>query len=41
VLESAPDKPTNHRALDDVLASIDELRHYRAALFTPPDKGPE
>jgi oligoribonuclease len=41
VLESAPDKPTNHRALDDVLASIDELRHYRAALFTPPEMGPE
>jgi oligoribonuclease len=34
VLASAPDKPSNHRALDDVRASIEELRHYREALFT-------
>ena|SRR5579862_805688 len=36
VLASSPEKPTNHRALDDIRASIEELRHYRAALFTPP-----
>ncbi|MEE3279419.1 MAG: oligoribonuclease, partial [Pseudomonadota bacterium] len=26
-------KKGNHRALDDVLESIDELRHYRTHLF--------
>jgi oligoribonuclease len=36
LLASAPDKPTNHRALDDIRASVDELRHYRAGLFGPP-----
>ncbi len=36
VLAAAPDKPSNHRALDDVRASIEELRHYREALFTEP-----
>jgi oligoribonuclease len=40
VLASAPEKPSNHRALDDVRASIDELRHYRAALFAPPAPAP-
>ncbi len=30
VLAAAPDKPSNHRALDDIRASIEELRHYRA-----------
>jgi oligoribonuclease len=33
VLDAAPDKPTSHRAMDDVRASVDELRHYRDALF--------
>lgn len=28
-----PAKRTNHRALDDVLESIAELRHYRARVF--------
>jgi oligoribonuclease len=37
VLASAPEKPTSHRALDDVRASIEELRHYRAAIFTDPN----
>jgi oligoribonuclease len=41
VLTSAPEKPTSHRALDDVRASIDELRHYRAALFGPPKEPTE
>lgn len=36
VVESAPEKAGGHRALGDVLESIDELRHYRdAGLFDP------
>ena len=35
VLTSAPEKVSNHRAMEDVLASVAELRHYRAALFAP------
>ncbi len=35
LLGSAPEKPSNHRALDDVRASIDELRYYRAQLLAP------
>lgn len=31
---SAPKKAGGHRALDDIRESLDELRHYRAALFT-------
>jgi len=33
VLASAPDKASTHRALDDIRASVDELRHYRATMF--------
>jgi oligoribonuclease len=33
VLASAPEKQSSHRAMEDVLASVAELRHYRAALF--------
>ena len=33
VLTSAPEKATGHRAMDDVLESLDELRHYRATVF--------
>lgn len=33
LLESAPEKVSIHRAMDDIRASVDELRHYRAALF--------
>lgn len=35
---SAPKKAGGHRALDDIRESLDELRHYRAALFvsSPP-----
>jgi len=29
VVTSAPAKPDSHRALDDIRASINELRHYR------------
>jgi len=33
VLECAPRKRESHRALDDVVESIEELRHYRSAFF--------
>jgi oligoribonuclease len=36
----APIKTGNHRALGDILDSIDELRYYRAALFVP-EPGPD
>jgi oligoribonuclease len=36
VLASAPEKQSSHRAMEDVLASVAELRHYRAALFGTP-----
>jgi len=32
-LESAPKKAAGHRAMGDIRESLDELRHYRAALF--------
>ncbi|WP_210578712.1 oligoribonuclease [Actinomyces succiniciruminis] len=35
----APEKHGGHRALADILESIDELRYYRAVLF-PRDEGP-
>ena len=35
----APKKTGGHRALADILESIDELRYYRAVLF-PSDEGP-
>jgi len=37
---SAPAKNGGHRALADILESIDELRYYRAALF-PAQPGPD
>jgi oligoribonuclease len=37
---AAPDKRGNHRALADILESIEELRYYRAAVFVP-SPGPE
>jgi oligoribonuclease len=40
VLAQAPEKESNHRAMDDVRASVDELRHYRAALFATPTQAP-
>jgi oligoribonuclease len=36
----APDKAGNHRALDDIRESIEELRWYRAQLFVDPKKLP-
>jgi oligoribonuclease len=33
---AAPTKRGNHRALADIQESIEELRYYRAAVFTPP-----
>lgn len=33
---AAPAKRGNHRALADILESIEELRYYRAAIFVPP-----
>lgn len=36
VLASVPKKSGGHRALADIRESIDELRHYRAALFREP-----
>ncbi|MCZ0858963.1 oligoribonuclease [Actinomyces israelii] len=35
----SPEKRGGHRALADILESIDELRYYRRLLF-PPDEGP-
>jgi len=32
----APKKEGNHRALDDIRESVDELRHYRTEIFRPP-----
>ncbi len=41
LLKTAPDKQSTHRAMDDVKASIEELRHYREALFPAgPEGGP-
>jgi oligoribonuclease len=37
---NAPAKRGNHRALADILESIEELRYYRAAIFVP-SPGPE
>jgi oligoribonuclease len=37
---SAPEKGGQHRALADILESIEELRYYREAMFVPPP-GPE
>ena len=36
----SPEKNGGHRALADILESIDELRYYRAALFVP-QPGPD
>jgi oligoribonuclease len=33
VLDALPEKETTHRALDDIRESIEELQHYRDALF--------
>ena len=36
VYKSAPEKAKGHRALDDILESLNELRHYRDRLFSLP-----
>lgn len=36
----APPKKDRHRALDDILESIEELRFYRSHVFTPPGGTP-
>ena len=33
---SAPQKAGGHRALADILESVEELRYYRSAIFVPP-----
>ncbi|KAI9500259.1 rna exonuclease [Coemansia spiralis] len=33
VLEAAPTKKETHRALDDIIESIEELRYYKSSLF--------
>jgi oligoribonuclease len=35
VLDAAPKKAQNHRALDDIRESVAELRYYRETLFRP------
>lgn len=35
VWECKPEKAVGHRALQDILESIDELRYYRATMFVP------
>ena len=35
-IQSSPRKSGSHRALDDIRASIDELRFYRGEVFLPP-----
>jgi len=35
-LKAAPRKATNHRAMDDIKESLDELKFYRQTLFKPP-----
>jgi oligoribonuclease len=37
----APRKGDKHRALDDILESLTELRHYRDRWLAPPRKAPE
>jgi oligoribonuclease len=36
VLAAAPEKVGSHRALDDIVESIAELRYYREKVFRPP-----
>jgi len=39
-LQEAPAKPESHRALDDIRASIQELRHYRERWLEATDRAP-
>jgi oligoribonuclease len=36
ILSGAPEKKETHRALDDIVESLDELRYYREHFFTRP-----
>jgi len=38
VRQERPQKVGNHRALDDVRDSIEELRYYRERVFVPPER---
>ena len=39
IYKQRPSKSETHRALDDILESIEELRYYRGAMFIPqPDE---
>jgi len=38
VRSARPQKTGNHRALDDIRDSIDELRYYREHIFVPQDQ---
>ena len=41
IIAKQPPKNDSHRALDDIRESIDELRYYRANVFTrPPEPAP-
>jgi len=40
VWECAPGKAEGHRALQDIIESIDELRYYREAMLVPPPGPP-
>jgi hypothetical protein len=35
-----PEKKQAHRALDDILESVEELRWYRSRFFLPPEAVP-
>jgi oligoribonuclease len=37
VLKGRPDKEGRHRALDDIVESVEELRYYRQVVFKPRD----
>jgi oligoribonuclease len=36
IYQGAPAKGGGHRALADILESVEELRYYRSAMFVPP-----
>ena len=40
LISKQPQKKETHRALDDIRESIDELRYYRAHVFTQPPPAP-
>nr|CAD7427377.1 unnamed protein product [Timema monikensis] len=40
IYNQAPKKVLNHRALDDIKESLEELRYYRSAIFIQPDNEP-